>query len=168
MFHKVLSRERKTPTIDSIRLRALLALIYFLQKDEARALAEIKKVLEVAEPENMMASFVREGIGMEKLMRLALSKSISKDFIHRILDVCETRRKPRQIISDEKLVEPLSERELEILRYLDGPLSTPEIADLLVVSANTVRTHIKNIYGKLDVHGRSRAVRRAKELGLIA
>ncbi len=168
LIHQVLSREGKTPTINSIRLRALLALIYFLQKDEARALAEIKKVLEVAEPENMMASFVREGIGMEKLMRLALSKSISKDFIHRILDVCETRRKPRQIISDEKLVEPLSERELEILRYLDGPLSTPEIADLLVVSANTVRTHIKNIYGKLDVHGRSRAVRRAKELGLIA
>jgi LuxR family maltose regulon positive regulatory protein len=51
---------------------------------------------------------------------------------------------------------------------LNSYLSTPEIADLLVVSANTVRTHIKNIYGKLGVHGRSGAVRQATELGLLA
>jgi LuxR family maltose regulon positive regulatory protein len=62
----------------------------------------------------------------------------------------------------------LSERELEVLRNLNGPLSTPEIAEQLIVSANTVRTHIKNIYGKLGVHGRSGAVKRAVELGLLA
>jgi LuxR family maltose regulon positive regulatory protein len=65
------------------------------------------------------------------------------------------------------LIEPLSERELEVLQNLNGPLSKPEIAEQLVVSANTVRTHIKNIYGKLGVHGRSGAVKRAKELGLL-
>jgi len=63
------------------------------------------------------------------------------------------------------LIEPLSERELEVLRHLNGPLSTPEIAEQLVVSANTVRTHIKNIFGKLGVHGRSAAVWRAHEYG---
>jgi LuxR family maltose regulon positive regulatory protein len=68
----------------------------------------------------------------------------------------------------EALVEPLSERELEILQNLNGPLSTPEIAEQLVLSTNTVRTHIKNIYGKLGVHGRSGAVRQARELGLLA
>ena len=67
----------------------------------------------------------------------------------------------------EPLFEALSERELEVLRLLNGPLSTPEIAGQLVVSANTVRTHIKNIYGKLGVHGRSGAVYRARELGLL-
>jgi LuxR family maltose regulon positive regulatory protein len=61
----------------------------------------------------------------------------------------------------------LSERELEILSLLNGPLSTPEIAGQLIISANTVRTHIKNIYGKLGVHGRSAAVRRAKELSVL-
>ncbi|MCX6036059.1 MAG: LuxR C-terminal-related transcriptional regulator [Chloroflexi bacterium] len=68
----------------------------------------------------------------------------------------------------ETLIEPLSERELEVLQHLNSYLSTPEIADELIVSANTVRTHIKNIYGKLGVHGRSGAVRRAKELALLA
>jgi LuxR family maltose regulon positive regulatory protein len=66
------------------------------------------------------------------------------------------------------MIEPLSDREIEVLQHLNGPLSTPEIADLLVVSKNTVRTHIKNIYGKLGVHGRSGAVHRAKELELIS
>ncbi|MCJ7583818.1 MAG: LuxR C-terminal-related transcriptional regulator [Anaerolineales bacterium] len=65
------------------------------------------------------------------------------------------------------MIEPLSERELEVLQQLNSYLSTPEIANLLVVSANTVRTHIKNIYGKLGVHGRSAAVRRAMELDLL-
>ena len=59
-------------------------------------------------------------------------------------------------------------RELEILGYLNGYLSAVEIADQLVVSSNTVRTHMKNIYGKLGVHGRSEAVGKAKKLGLLS
>jgi LuxR family maltose regulon positive regulatory protein len=65
------------------------------------------------------------------------------------------------------LVEPLSDRELEVLRLLDSPRSTPEIASELVVAVSTVRSHIKNIYGKLGVHGRMEAVHRAKEIGLL-
>ncbi|MBN1449778.1 MAG: HTH domain-containing protein [Anaerolineales bacterium] len=68
----------------------------------------------------------------------------------------------------EGLIEPLSTRELEILALLDGPLSTPEIAGQLVISTYTVRAHIKTIYGKLGVHGRSGAVKKAKEFGLLA
>ncbi|MCU0486608.1 MAG: LuxR C-terminal-related transcriptional regulator [Anaerolineales bacterium] len=67
----------------------------------------------------------------------------------------------------EPLFEALSERELEVLRLLNGPLSTPEIAGQLVVSVNTVRTHIKNIYGKLGVHGRSAAVSKARQFGML-
>jgi LuxR family maltose regulon positive regulatory protein len=86
------------------------------------------------------------------------------------LTAFESRRKhkPGPARVTEALIEPLSERELEVLHNLNGPLSTPEIAEQLVVSANTIRTHIKSIYGKLDVHGRSGAVRRAHELGLLA
>jgi len=98
----------------------------------------------------------------------ALAKSLCPEFTRKLLAVFEARRKPRPVPATEALIEPLSERELEILALLDGPLSTPEIAAQLVVSANTVRTHIKNIYGKLGVHGRSGAVRRAQELGLLA
>jgi LuxR family transcriptional regulator, maltose regulon positive regulatory protein len=64
-------------------------------------------------------------------------------------------------------VEPLSERELEVLRLLRSELSGPEIAERLVVSLNTLRTHTKNIYHKLGVNSRRAAVRRAGELGLI-
>jgi LuxR family maltose regulon positive regulatory protein len=65
------------------------------------------------------------------------------------------------------LLEPLSERELEVLRLLVSDLSSTEIADVLVISANTVRSHIKSIYGKLNVHHRHAALERAKELGLL-
>ena len=104
---------------------------------------------------------------MEKLQRRALAKSICPEFTRKLLSVFEARRQPQPVPASEALIEPLSERELEILSLLDGPLSTPEIAGQLFVSANTVRTHIKNIYGKLEVHGRSGAVQRAQELGLL-
>jgi LuxR family maltose regulon positive regulatory protein len=66
------------------------------------------------------------------------------------------------------LIEPLTERELEVLRLLATSLSNPEIADRLVVAVSTVRAHCKSIFRKLDVHRRWDAVQRARELGLIA
>ena len=65
------------------------------------------------------------------------------------------------------LIEPLSERELEVLRLLGTGLNGPEIARELVVSLNTMRTHTKNIYSKLGVNTRRAAVRRAEELDLF-
>ena len=67
----------------------------------------------------------------------------------------------------QALVDPLSERELEVLRFLPSKLTAPEIADLLYVAESTVRTHIKHIYSKLNVNRRFEAVERAKELGLL-
>jgi len=65
------------------------------------------------------------------------------------------------------LVDPLSERELDVLRLLATDLDGPDIARQLVVSLNTVRTHTKNIYAKLGVNNRRAAVRRAGELDLL-
>ena len=65
------------------------------------------------------------------------------------------------------MVEPLSERELEVLRLLTTHLSSTEIAEELIISANTVRSHIKHIYSKLNAHGRADAIQRAKELHLL-
>ena len=65
------------------------------------------------------------------------------------------------------MVEPLSERELEVLRLLGTELSGPEIARKLMVSLSTLRTHTQNIYAKLGVNHRRAAVRRAEELGLL-
>ena len=63
--------------------------------------------------------------------------------------------------------DPLSPRELEVLRLLAGARSQSEIARALTVSVNTVRSHVKHIYDKLDVHSRHEAVERARELGLL-
>ena len=66
-----------------------------------------------------------------------------------------------------ELLEPLSERELQVLRLLDSTLTSEEIAGELFVSVHTIRTHIRNIYGKLDVHGRIEAIQKARNLRLI-
>ena len=64
-------------------------------------------------------------------------------------------------------MEPLSEREREVLRLLAAGLESPEIARELIIGVSTARTHIRNIYGKLDVHGRVQAIERAHALGLV-
>jgi len=70
-------------------------------------------------------------------------------------------------LPNQSLVDPLSDRELDVLRLLCTDLSGPEIAEKLMISVNTVKTHLKNIYSKLDVHGGYEAVERAKQLGLL-
>jgi len=155
-------------SLEAMRRGIIRSLALFLKNDEAVALAALKPILVWAAPDQRLAIFIREGLLMEKLLRRALAKSICPEFTRKLLSIFEARRKPQPFPAAEALIEPLSERELEILALLNGPLSTPEIAAQLVVSANTVRTHIKNIYGKLGVHGRSAAVRRARELELPA
>ena len=79
-----------------------------------------------------------------------------------------TRRQARSVTKEAPLLEALSEAELRVVRYLPGNLTAPEIAAELFVSPNTVRTHMRHIYAKLDAHSRSKAVERARELGLLA
>jgi LuxR family transcriptional regulator, maltose regulon positive regulatory protein len=104
---------------------------------------------------------------MARLLQRAQVKGIAPKFTRQLLAAFQERVKPGMVLKDELYVEPLSERELEVLHRLNSHLSVPEIAGELYVSANTVRTHIKNIYGKLGVHRRSLAVLRGRELGLL-
>ena len=102
---------------------------------------------------------------MVGLLKAAAKRSSAPSHLAQLLRAAapSTARTPSQ----RGLVEPLSERELEVLRLLRGDLAGPEIANELVVSLNTVRTHTKNIYAKLGVTSRRAAVRRAEELGLF-
>ena len=130
----------------------------------------LEKTLKLAEPENRVAPLYvkaqpwKDSSGW--LKENPSNRNSSADCWQPSNPAANTNLEPGP--AAEALIEPLSERELEILQHLNGPLSTPEIAEELVVSANTVRTHIKNIYGKLGVHGRSGAVRRARELRLLS
>jgi LuxR family maltose regulon positive regulatory protein len=147
----------------------LKAMAHFQHKDHSAALSSLEQALELVDSENEVTAFVREGATMEKLLRLAQARAIAPALVSRLLAVFEFRRKnrPEPAPVSEALIEPLSERELEVLKHLNSYLSTPEIAGELTVSVNTVRTHIKNIYSKLEVHGRSEAVREARKLCLL-
>jgi LuxR family maltose regulon positive regulatory protein len=103
---------------------------------------------------------------MAALLKLAAKERKAPGYVRRLLAAVVTvegRATVRQ-----SLIEPLSDRELEVLRLLGSELDGPDIARELVVSLNTVRTHTKSIYAKLGVNSRRSAVRRGAELGLLA
>ena len=96
----------------------------------------------------------------------AAARGPAAAYARQLLDSIDGAPAPRRTPPDGGLVEPLSEREHDVLRLLATDLSGPEIARHLVVSLNTVRTHTKNIYAKLGVNSRRAAVRRAEQLDL--
>lgn len=146
----------------------LQALAHQARGDIRAALAPLDRALVLAEPEGHARVFLDEGAPMASLLEAAARHGTAADQARRLLasdhppEECLTPTTPR---SDD-LVDPLSERELDVLRLLRSELSGPDIARELVVSLNTVRTHTKNIYAKLGVNNRRAAVRRADELGL--
>lgn len=103
---------------------------------------------------------------MKALLREAETRGIAPDYVSKLLAGFETDRVPVEITSVHSLIEPLSERELEVLRLLKTELSGPDIADVLMIALSTLRTHTQNIYGKLGVSNRRAAVRKAEELNL--
>jgi LuxR family maltose regulon positive regulatory protein len=127
------------------------------------ALASLQRALTLAEPEGYVRLFVDEGPPMASLLRAAGKEGIAPSYVHRLLAAFGAVDTPGR----QDLIEPLSERELHVLRLLGTDLDGPDIARELVVSLNTMRTHTKNIYAKLGVNNRRAAVRRARELDLL-
>jgi LuxR family maltose regulon positive regulatory protein len=156
-----------------IEILVLQALTFQAQAREDQALAALERALILAEPEGYGRTFIDEGPQMGQLLRRAVVHGITVDYAGRLLVALEkeaTRTATPLAVSGRHwppLIEPLSPRETEVLRLLTTYLSHAEMAEELVVSLNTVRSHVKNIYSKLDVHSRLEAVERARELGLL-
>ena len=133
------------------------------------ALTCLERALTLAEPEGYVRVFADEGAPMASLLRAAAKLRTAGSYVRRLLAaVSETgQHSPfRQAPVKQALIDPLSERELEVLRLLGTELDGPAIARELMVSLSTVRTHTKHIYAKLAVTNRRAAVRRAAELDL--
>jgi LuxR family maltose regulon positive regulatory protein len=130
------------------------------------ALAGLEEALTAAEPEGYVRLFLEEGPAMTALLREASRRGIMTVYISEILAV--EKQSQARFTGTQGLIEPLSDRELEVLRLLGSELSGPDIARELTVSLNTMRTHTKNIYMKLGVNSRRAAVRRAQELRLLS
>jgi len=150
-----------------IEILALQALAQQALGDIEQALAILERALSLAEPEGYVRLFADEGLPMTELLRQAASRGIAPDYVGRLLAAIEPAPAPERPLPAPLLLDPLSDRELEVLRWLSTDLSGPEIAEELVVSMNTIKTHIKRIYSKLNAHSRYEAVERAKELDLL-
>jgi LuxR family maltose regulon positive regulatory protein len=149
-----------------LEILVLLSLAHQRDGDHDVALASLARALSLAEPEGYVRTFIDEGAPMQTLLRAASKRGIEGAYAERLLRAGGAAR--AQPATTGGLVEPLSDRERDVLRMLGSELTGPEIARELVVSLNTVRTHTKNIYAKLGVTSRRAAVRRAGELGLLA
>ena len=147
-----------------IEILVLQALAHQVLGDIPAALVFVQRVVTLAEPEGYVRVFIDEGPPMASLLRAAAKQGTAGTYVRRLLAAATETEHDGPVRQD--LIEPLSDRELEVLRLLGTDLDGPEIARELMVSLNTVRTHTKNIYAKLAVTSRRAAVRRAAELGL--
>jgi LuxR family maltose regulon positive regulatory protein len=164
----------------AIEILTLKALVLQSQDDEPGAVGTLQRALALAEPEGYVRAFANEGAPMASLLKL-LHKNrktqpadaklgASSDYVGKLLlatlgqdTVSSAGARGRSGL----LVERMSEREVEVLRLLASGISNQEIAAKLFVSLDTVKTHLKHIYGKLGVHNRTQAVAKAEELDLI-
>jgi len=153
-----------------IAILILQAIARHAQGQDEQALAPLERALALAQPEGYVRSFIDAGLPMAQLLRQAVARGIAVDYAGKLLAALEGEMGEEGRVTasgPSPWVEPLSERELEVLRLLTTHLSSTEIAEELFISANTVRSHVKSIYGKLNVHSRKDAVQRAQELELV-
>jgi LuxR family transcriptional regulator, maltose regulon positive regulatory protein len=165
-----------------IELTALRALAYAACEDEPAALAALGEALALAAPEGYLRVFVDEGAPMAKLFRKLLTgeqleepaaSPVSRDYLNRLAVAFEQAGAPilprarRGGMVIPGLTEHLTRRELDVLGLLAAGQSNQEIADELVITLDTVKTHVTHILDKLGAGNRTQAVTRARELGLL-
>jgi LuxR family maltose regulon positive regulatory protein len=155
-----------------IEILMLQALTSQTEGETVQAMNALERALALAEPRGFLRLFVDEGPPMARLLYEALSRGIAPDYVRRLLvafpDVEPEQANPQNVQTPEvDLIEPLSERELDVLALLAEGLTNREIASRLYLALNTVKAHARNLYGKLGVHSRTQAIARAQALGLL-
>ncbi|RPI55623.1 MAG: LuxR family transcriptional regulator, partial [Chloroflexi bacterium] len=172
----LLTQARQLGRVDlALQVQILTALACQAAGRGAEAMDALAEALALAEPGDYRRIFLDEGEPMAGLLRQAAARGLAPAYVARLLAGFPAPGGPERAGVDAEaagphaasLVEPLSKRELEVLRLLAAGLSNPEIAGELIVAASTVHSHCKSIYGKLGVHRRWDAVQRARELGLV-
>lgn len=168
----------------STLLPALLlrAQMHMILGERSAALEDAACAVDRAAPGGFIRTFLDEGPQIIPLLRSSIARIQSRDYGKHLLDCFSSTGvdagstpaaqpfplNPSGVIANQtSLLEPLSERELEVLRLIAQGLKYEEIAEKLVISVNTVRFYIKSIYSKLQVNSRSQAVAAAQQIGLL-
>jgi LuxR family maltose regulon positive regulatory protein len=137
-----------------------------------QALQALLEALQLAQPAGIIRIFIDEGPAMAHLLRLAFDRGMERDYVQRLLDAFDQVKGLESVsgtseVNQSGLIEPLSERELEVLELIAEGLTNKAIGERLYLSLNTVKVHTRNIYGKLGVNNRTQAVAKSRELGLL-
>jgi LuxR family maltose regulon positive regulatory protein len=172
-----LERQMLLAALEGTLLRAQM---YDLLGDHSNSNADYVKALELGKPEGFIGAFVEQGtfvaealVSLREQNRLV---SVPRDYVVAILDAFSTSgfldNQPRAAGSSANgpvvgLIEPLSQREVEVLRLMIDGLKYKEVAERLFVSLNTVRFHVKTIYGKLNVNNRAQAIEKSRQLHIL-
>jgi LuxR family maltose regulon positive regulatory protein len=169
IFHIGQETGNKRAELESL---ILLSLIDYGQGNTQQVFEYLMKAIEIAEPQGFIRIFVDEGPPMAQLLYEALSSEIALDYVQKLLaafpgDEPDKAAEIQPEASDTNWIEPLSDRELEVLQLLAEGLSRPEIANRLILSLNTIKTHTRNIYSKLGVNNQMQAVSKARALGFL-
>ncbi|MBN1220897.1 MAG: hypothetical protein JXM69_18385 [Anaerolineae bacterium] len=159
-------------TWELIRCLNLLALVYDTLGDETKALDALEEALALAQPLGLVRTFVDEGPAMAALLQKYARRNIATHYVTQLLaafgeDTTLTVIPLLTALPTQPLVEPLRQRELEVLQHISAGRSNKEIADEMILAVSTVKWHLKNIYGKLQVKNRTQALARARELNLL-
>jgi LuxR family maltose regulon positive regulatory protein len=149
----------------AIEILMLQALAWQIRGDPAKAMIALERALALAEPEGYVRLFVDEGAPMAGLLRQAAARGLFPGYVARLASVYGAQ--PDTSAARQALTEPLTERELEVLRLMAAGLSNREIARELSVALSTAKAHVRQIFDKLDVHSRTQAVARAREWDLL-
>jgi LuxR family maltose regulon positive regulatory protein len=163
----------------AIQILAHLALTYDRLGQPSETLATLRRAIILAEPGGYIRSFVDLGPSMARML-ISLKEVgvaaqdealLSSGYLSTLIDAFEPSDKPTtppyEVVESAELAEPLTRREAQILRLMQEGLTNQEIADTLVISPHTVKTHATNIYRKLDVPGRRYALQKAAQQGLL-
>ncbi|HLZ23482.1 MAG TPA: LuxR C-terminal-related transcriptional regulator [Ktedonobacterales bacterium] len=149
-----------------IGLLALQAICWQEQAQTAQAMIVLTRALALGEPEGYVRTFVDERAPMARLLRQADAREVAPNYVGKLLAAFGQLGSSLAPVA-QALHDPLSARELEILRLVASGLSTNEIATTLVITDGTVRNHLKHLYFKLGAHSRVQAVERARALHLL-
>jgi LuxR family maltose regulon positive regulatory protein len=153
-----------------IEVLAVQAVLFEVQGDRSAALAALERAIDLAQPGGFIRLFVDQGPPMRILLRQLHDRGVAPHFVAQILAAFAAPQPigPAAAAGPPELIEPLTNREFEVLALLEQRLSNKEIAARLVITPHTAKLHTLHIYQKLQVNTRRDAVAKAQGLGLLS
>jgi LuxR family maltose regulon positive regulatory protein len=152
---------------ERLNIMTLQAVAQHMQGERDKALERLDEALALAEPEGFIRLFVDKGPPMAHLLAETAAQGMRPDYVGKLMAAFDAEPKTGESISSPSLSEPLSQRELEVLRLIEQGLSNSEISERLFLALDTVKGHNRRIFEKLGVQRRTEAVAQARKLGLL-